>query len=100
VTQHSTPIGSATVSQSSALGPPSTPPDIDHWYLNSDASFHMTPHSTHLSTLRPSFHHCTVHTADCSPLSVTGHDTLCSDSFHVPDVSLVPDLTMQLLPAG
>jgi hypothetical protein len=34
------------------------------------------------------------------PLSVAGQDTLSSDFFHVHDVSLVPDLTMQLMSAG
>jgi hypothetical protein len=33
-----------------------------------------------------------------SPLSVA--DTLCSDSFHVHNVSLVPDLTTQLMSVG
>jgi hypothetical protein len=101
VTQPSAPTGSATASQSSALGPPSAPSlGIDPWYLDFGTSFHMTPYSTHLSSLRPSCHHCTVHTIDGSPLSVAGQGTLCSDSFHVPDVSLVSDLTMQLMSAG
>jgi hypothetical protein len=100
VTQSSALIGSATASQSSTLGPPTAPsPGTYSWYLDSGASFHMTPHSTHLSSLRPS-RHCIVHTADGSSLSVTGQDTLSSDSFHVPDVSLVPDLTIQLMSAG
>jgi hypothetical protein len=100
VTQPSVPTGSATVSQSSALGPPSAPsPDIDPWYLDSGASFHMTRHSTHLSALRP-YRHCTVHTTDSSPLSVAGEGTLYSDSFHIPDVSLIPDLTIQLMSTG
>jgi hypothetical protein len=60
----------------------------------------MTPHSTRLSTLCLSYRHCTIHTAVGSPLSVVGQGTLCSNSFHVPDVSLVPDLTMQLMLAG
>jgi hypothetical protein len=60
----------------------------------------MTPHSTHLFALRPSYLHCTVHTTDGSPLSVAGQGTLCSNSFHVPDVSHVPDLTMQLMSIG
>jgi hypothetical protein len=60
----------------------------------------MTPYSAHLSSLRPSSRHCIVHTTDGSPLSVVGQITLSSDSFHVPDVSLVPDLTMQLMSAG
>jgi hypothetical protein len=59
----------------------------------------MTPHSAHLSSLRP-YRHCIVHTADGSPLSVAGQSSLSSDSFYVPNVSLVPDLTMQLMSAG
>jgi hypothetical protein len=73
VTQPSAPIGSATASQSFALGPPSAPSlGTDPSYLDSDASFDMTPHSTYLSDLRPSYRHCTVHTADGSPLFVVG----------------------------
>jgi hypothetical protein len=52
VTQSSALIGSATVSQSSTLGPPTAPsPGTYSWYLDSGASFHMTPHSAHLSSL-------------------------------------------------
>jgi hypothetical protein len=64
------------------------------------ASFHMTPRSAHLSSLHPSYRHCIVHTTDGSPLSIAGQGTLSSASFCVPDVSLVPDLTMQLMSAG
>jgi hypothetical protein len=68
VTQPFAFTGSATASQSFALGPLSAPsPGTDPWYLDSDASFHMTPHSTHLSALRP-YRHCTVHTVDGFPL--------------------------------
>jgi hypothetical protein len=56
----------------------------------------LTPHSAYLSSLYPSYRHCTIHTADGSPLSVAEQGTLSSDSFHVPDAPLVPDLTMQL----
>jgi hypothetical protein len=59
----------------------------------------MTPHSTHLSSLHP-YRHCTIHITDGSSLSVARHGTLCSNSFHVPDVSFVPDLRMQLMSAG
>jgi hypothetical protein len=81
MTQPSGPISSATASQSSAPSP-----GTDHWYLDSSASFHMTPHSSHLSALHPSYHHCTVHIIDGSPLSVAGQGMLCSNSFHAPDV--------------
>jgi hypothetical protein len=101
VTHSSALTGSATASQSSALGPPTTPsPGTYFWYLDSDASFHMTHHSSHLSYLRPSYHHCIVHIVDGSPLFVAEYGTLSFDSFHIPDVSLVSDLTMQLMSSG
>jgi hypothetical protein len=101
VTQSSALIGSATASQYSTLGSPTAPSLYTYyWYLDSDASFHMTPHSAQLSSLRHSSRHCIVHTVDGSPLSIAGQDTLSSDSFHVHDVSLVPHLTMQLMSAG
>jgi hypothetical protein len=101
VTQSSALIGSASASQSSTLGPPTTSsPGTYSWYLDSGTYFHMTPHSAHLSSLRPSSRYCIVHTTDGSLLSVAGHGTLSCDSFHVPNVSLVPDLTMQPMSAG
>jgi hypothetical protein len=100
VTQPSALTSFATASQSFTLGPHSTPLGTYPWYLDSDASFHMTPHSTHLSSLWPSYQHCTIHTADGSSLSVVGQGTLCCNSFHVPDVSFVPDFTMKLMSAG
>jgi hypothetical protein len=100
VTHSSTLIVSATASQSSTLGPPTAPsPDTYSWYLESNASFHMIPHYAHLSSLRPYSHHCIIHTTDESPLSVAGQGTLSSDCFHVSDVSLIPDLTMQIMSA-
>jgi hypothetical protein len=73
VTQPSILTGPAITSQSSTLGPHSTPSLCTNpWYLDYGASFLMTPHSAHLSSLRPSYRHCTVHIADGSPLSSTG----------------------------
>jgi hypothetical protein len=73
MTQSSTPIGFATTSQFFTLGPHSAPSSgTDPWYLDSVASFHMTPNSAHLFALRPSYRHCTIHTTDDSPLSVAG----------------------------
>jgi hypothetical protein len=42
----------------------------------------------------------TVQTADGTSLSVAARGTLSTSSFHVPAVSHVPKLTMQLLSAG
>jgi hypothetical protein len=64
VTQPSTLIGPAITSQSSTLGPHSAPSLCTNpWYLDYGTSFLMTPHSAHLSSLRPSYRHCTVHIA-------------------------------------
>jgi hypothetical protein len=52
MTQSSALIGSTTASQSSTLGPPTAPSlGTYSWYLHSTASFYMTPHSAHLSSL-------------------------------------------------
>jgi hypothetical protein len=73
VTQSSALISSGTAFQSSTLEPPTAPsPCTYSCYLDSGAFFHMTPHSAHLFSLRPSSHHCIVHTADGSPLSIAG----------------------------
>jgi hypothetical protein len=48
--------GSTTASQSSTLGPPSAPsPSTYPWCLDSDASFHMTHHYSHISSLHSSY---------------------------------------------
>jgi hypothetical protein len=101
VTQSTALTGSATASQSSTLEPFSAPSPCTYpWYLDSDASFHMISHSPHLSSLHPSYRHCIIHTVNGFPLSIAGQGTLSSDSFYVPDVSLIPDLTIQLMSTG
>ena len=93
------PVLSAATSQSFIERPPSTS-GILPWILDSGASFHMTPDSTSLSSICSPSIPLTVQTADGSSLSVVGRGTLSSSSFHVPNVSYVPDLTMQLISAG
>jgi hypothetical protein len=73
VTQAFALKGFATASQSSTLEPHSAPsPGTYLWYLDSGGSFHMTPHSAHLSSLCLSYPHCTIHTTDGSPLFIAG----------------------------
>ena len=88
VTQSSAQSDAATASQSSSGTLP--------WILDSGASFHMTPDRTSLSYISPSSLPITIQTADGSSLFVVGQGTLLSPSFHVPVVSYVPKLTMQL----
>ena len=59
----------------------------------------MTPDRTSLSSISTPSIPITVQTADGSSLSVAGQGTLLSSSFHVPAVSYVPKLTMQLISA-
>jgi hypothetical protein len=66
MTQPSALTISVTISQSSTLGPPSAPSSGTPWYLDSGASFHMTPQSAHLSSSQPSYCHCIIYTADRS----------------------------------
>ena len=70
------------------------------WFLDSGASFHMTPDPTQLSFLSSLDHPLVVQTADGTSLPVTGRGVLSTSSFHVPTVSHVPNLTMQLMSAG
>jgi hypothetical protein len=60
----------------------------------------MTPNSARLSSICSPSIPLTVQTVDGSPLSIVGHGILSSSSFHVPNVSYVPDLTMQLISTG
>ena len=60
----------------------------------------MTPDRISLSSITPSSLPITVQTADGSSLSVAGQGTLSSPSFHVPAVSYVPKLTVQLISVG
>jgi hypothetical protein len=97
--QSPTPALSAATCQSSIERPQSTS-GILPWILDSGASFHMTPDRTRLSSICSPYIPLTVQTADGSFLSVVGRGTLSSSSFHVPNVSYVPNLTMQLISAG
>jgi hypothetical protein len=60
----------------------------------------MTPYCTGLSSMTHHISSLVVHTGDGSSLSIVGKDTFLSGSFIVPDVSYVPELTMQLMLAS
>ena len=101
----STPPGAAgSVTQASARSDTTTASQFSSatlpWILDFRASFHMTPNRTSLSSISPPPLPITVQTTDGSSLSVAGQGTLLSPSFHVPAVSYVSKLTMQLISAG
>jgi hypothetical protein len=77
--------------------PPSPQSGTSSWVLDSGDSFHMTSDSSVLSSLRSLDFPLSVLIAGGTSLPVTSHGTLSTNSFSVPDVSLVPRLTMNLL---
>ena len=92
---------SGTTARASAFPPlPPNRATPSSWFLDSGASFHMTPNFTQLSSLSSVDHPVVVQIADGTSLPVTGRGVLSTSSFHVPKVSHVPNLTMQLMSAG
>ena len=89
-----------SVANASGSTPPPPPGISSPWFLDSGASFHMTPDSTCLTSLSPPDTPLRVQTADGTSLPVVGRGTLSTSSFHVSTVSHVPKLTMQLMSAG
>jgi hypothetical protein len=65
--------------------------------MDSGASFHMTSDSSMLSSLYSLDFPLSILNADGISLPVTSRGTLSTPSFSVPDVSLVPRLTINLL---
>ena len=60
----------------------------------------MTPDSSTLSFITPLDSPVSVHTADGTPCSITNQGILSTSRFSVPDVSFVPQLSMNLLSVG
>ena len=95
----STGIAGSVTGASRTEQPPSTQSGTSPWVLDSGASFHMSSHSSTLSSLRSLDSPVHVFTADGTPLSVASRGHL-STPYSVPDVAHVPRLTMNLFSAG
>ena len=90
-----------TTARASVTPPPPPPLGISSkWFLDSGASFHMTPDSSQLSSMSRVDPPIIVQTADGTSLPVVGRGVLSTSSFHVPTISHIPQLTMQLMSAG
>ena len=95
----STGTASSVTDASRTEHPPSTQSGTSPWVLDSGASFHMSSHSSTLSSLRSLDSPVHVFTADGTPLSVVSRGNLTTP-YYVPDVAHVPRLTMQILSGG
>jgi hypothetical protein len=69
------------------------------WVLDSGASFHVTSNKAHLIACKQTVDGTTIHTADGTSCHVS-HGGTFSSHFYVPDISLVPQLSMNLLFVG
>ncbi|WVZ92005.1 hypothetical protein U9M48_038104 [Paspalum notatum var. saurae] len=67
------------------------------WVLDSGASFHVTSDQSQLASCKPVMDGVSVQTADGTSCSITHQGSLCDSRFSVPNVSFVPQLSMNLL---
>jgi len=84
--------GSPVSASASGVSPP--------WVLDSGASFHMTSDKSQLVLCQaiPNCQH--IQTADGSTCTVTHHGNLATSQFTVSNVSIVPQLSMNLMSVG
>jgi hypothetical protein len=96
----STPRGSGSVGSvyvaatSSAIAPSSS------WVLDSGASFHVASDSSRLVACKLVTDGASVQIADGTSCPITHKGSLCNTHFDVPNVSFVPQLSMNLLSVG
>jgi len=90
-----TPKGSVSVAAASPVGTSQS-----SWVLDSGASFHVTSDHSQLVDCRTVHDGTSVQTADGTPCSITHQGSLSNSHFFVPHVSLVPQLSMNLLSVG
>jgi len=90
----SQPRGSVSVA---AVSPATSSPS---WVLDSGASFHVTSDQSQLASCKPAMDGAFVKTADGTSCSITHKGSLCDSRFSVPNVSFVPQLSMNLLSVG
>ncbi len=96
VTESDSSAKCASVSAASQSTSGNTPT----WYLDSGASFHVTSDCSQLVSCQPVKEGASVQTADGTFCSVTHHGSLSSSKFSVPKISLVPQMSMNLMSVG
>ena len=91
----STPRGSVSVAAASSAAAPSP-----SWVLDSGASFHVTSDQSELASCKPVVDGASVQTADGTSCHITHQGSICNSRFSVPNISFVPQLSMNLLSVG
>ena len=67
------------------------------WVLDSGASFHVTSDQSELASCKPVVDGASVQTADGTSCHITHQGSICNSRFSVPNISFVPQLSMNLL---
>jgi len=88
-------MGSVSVAAASPVGASQS-----SWVLDSGASFHVTSDSSQLVDCKTVHDGASVQTTDDTSCSITHQGSLSTAHFTVPNVSLVPQLSMNLLSVG
>uniref|UniRef100_A0A2N9FPD5 Retrovirus-related Pol polyprotein from transposon TNT 1-94-like beta-barrel domain-containing protein n=1 Tax=Fagus sylvatica TaxID=28930 RepID=A0A2N9FPD5_FAGSY len=70
------------------------------WLLNSACCNHMIPYASHFSQKMPLAHSPIIYTADSSHMSVSHIGTISSPDLTIPDIYLVPKLSLNLFSVG
>jgi hypothetical protein len=70
------------------------------WLLDSACCNRMTPHASHFSQKTPLAPSPIIYTADSSHMSVSHIGTISSPDLTIPDIYLVPKLSLNLLSVG
>ena len=91
----STTRGSVSVAAASPIGAAQS-----SWVLDSGASFHVTSDRSQLVACKPVNDDASIQTADGTSCPITHQGSLSGSNFSVPNVSFVPQLSMNLLSVG
>jgi len=94
--------GTAPTSRGSVSAAAASPVNAatSSWVLDSGASFHVTSDRSQLADCTPVAGGASIQTADGTSCYITHEGSLCTSHFSVPDVSFVPQLSMNLLSVG
>ena len=71
-----------------------------HGFLIQEASFHVTSDRSQLVACKPVNDDASIQTADGTSCHITHQGSLSSSKFSIPNVSFVPQLSMNLLSVG
>ena len=92
--------GTTSTTKGSVSVAAASPAAHSSWVLDSGASFHVTSDRSQLVACKPVNDDASIQTADGTSCHITHQGSLSSSKFSIPNVSFVPQLSMNLLSVG